>query len=291
MVGVACREFRDLLRSAVRFHPTSVLAITIIALCCGFGCASPRVMPMSQQSHVIFLPGIGGDDLLIRRAANLMQRRMPATSAQVWDWTSIEPRLSWLNLANLQDRPRNQRRAAELARQLVEWRKQRPEARLYLIGFSGGTAIAAWACDSLPEDFALERVVFLASGLSPQADLRAALRKARNGVVSFHSENDNMMLRDFTTRNGTMDRQYGPAAGRMGFRVPTDPQLQMKFVQKAWTTRMRRLGHDGGHAGSLATAFLEEEVIPLLSEASNKLDNPGIASRISRSLSIGIRHE
>lgn len=240
------------------------LPLLLALLLCGSGCAAPRMIDSREAAHVVICPGIGGDDPFIARLGRLIEAGVPHATAQVWDWTRIEPRLSILNLANLQDYKCNQRRAGELARQLVLWRKSHPQTRLYLVGFSGGTGIILFTCAKLPEDFAIERVVFLASGLSPGADLTPLLRRSRRGLVNFHSAGDTVMLRDFTTRHGTMDRQYGPAAGFQGFHAPRDAALAAKLTQIAWTAAMKSEGHGGDHIGPLAAPFVRRRVLPLL---------------------------
>src|ERR1041384_4147466 len=111
---------------------------SLIVLLLG-GCPAPQSIQSRQPAHVLILPGIGGDDIFISYLPRMIEREVPNTSAQAWDWTRIEPYPSFMDIAELTDYPRNLRRARRLATQLIAWRHEHPDGRLYLVGFSGGT--------------------------------------------------------------------------------------------------------------------------------------------------------
>jgi hypothetical protein len=68
---------------------------------------------------------------------------------------------------------------------------------------------------------------------------------------------------------GTTDRRFVSAAGRVGFRLPselTDEERglydRLKTVQ--WSPAMKRDGHHGGHTGWLVERFLQAHLAPTL---------------------------
>ena len=68
---------------------------------------------------------------------------------------------------------------------------------------------------------------------------------------------------------GTTDnRSSGAAAGRLGFQPKTGNALQAdeagRFRQHFWSAEMARVGHNGGHKGCHAPAFLKTYLLPLM---------------------------
>lgn len=227
------------------------------------GCASPRISDTARASHVVVLPGIAGADVFNRRMAQLIDQEVPNVSAELWDWTAVEPPEGLSSLPNLTDYERNQRRAEVLAAQLVAWHKRHPRVRLSLVGMSGGVGMALFAVEKLPEELSLDRLVFISGATAPDYDLRPALRRCRGGIWNYYSHLDVAILDRGTRAAGTMDRQFVTAAGCLGFNVPDDPAFAARLHQLAWTPRMLALGNDGSHLGGLAMPFLRKYVLPL----------------------------
>jgi hypothetical protein len=66
-----------------------------------------------------------------------------------------------------------------------------------------------------------------------------------------------------------VDRYYGSAAGRVGFRRPPDldadgSQLYERLVQVAWQPEMILKCHGGLHASTVMPGFLVRQVAPWL---------------------------
>lgn len=229
------------------------------------GCGRPYAIESNRATHVIILPGIGGNDPFIDRLRRMIGVELPDVSAQVWDWTQLEWRPSVLNLANLEDYDRNLRRAAVLQQRMVEWRHEHPRDRLYLIGYSGGTGIALFATERLPADFNVEALILIASGVSPDYDLTPALRHTRRGIFNYYSREDRAVLSDLTRKHGTMDRRFSDSAGLVGFKTPTDPKMAARLRQLAWEPSMERSSDNaGGHVGGLESQFALTYFLPLL---------------------------
>ncbi|MFQ5413828.1 MAG: hypothetical protein ACE5E6_05155 [Phycisphaerae bacterium] len=253
----------DRRRGAARRTWTWVTVPYYIGMATLCGCAAPRAVQGGAGAHVVMLPGITGA-WRVPRLARLIDDEVTDTTAQVWDWTAIEPGTP---LANLMDVERNGRRAGMLARQLRTWRGGHPSARLYLVAYSGGAELVRAVCDRLPEDFAIERVVFISAALSPRVDLGPVLRRSRLGVFNYYSAKDSVVLGLGTRLFGTSDRVHGASAGHVGFDAGAVGAEGSKLVQLPWVPEMRRFGNYGGHTGRLATGFFRRYVLPALGGA------------------------
>lgn len=222
----------------------------------------PKPIESNRQRHVLILPGIGGSPIGLSDTQALrtqIEREMPGVSAQVWDWTAVESRISITKIDNLTDYARNRRRASILARDIECWTRRHPGSPLYLLAQSGGAGIALFACEELPPDVTLEGIIIVSGGVSTAYDLTQALAHTRLGVFNYYSPKDVHVLRDGTTRHGTMDRRYGPSAGYAGFDM-NDPKL----FQLPWDPSMRRFGNRGGHSSGLRPAFARRYILPLI---------------------------
>ena len=222
----------------------------------------PKPIESNRQRHVLILPGIGGSPIGLSDTQSLrsqIEREMPDVSAQVWDWTAIERTISIKKLDNLTNYARNRHRASVLARDIECWTRRHPGSPLYLLAQSGGAGIALFACEELPPDITLEGIILVSGGVSTTYDLAHALDHTRLGIFNYYSPRDVRVLRDLTTRHGTMDRVKGPAIGYTGFDAE-----HFKLFQLAWDPSMSSLGNRGGHCSGLRPEFVRQYFFPLL---------------------------
>jgi pimeloyl-ACP methyl ester carboxylesterase len=241
---------------------TLALAVCVSPLA-GGGCAAARAIePTSARTHVIIFPGICGPYWGTAIAERSMERELGGATAQVFEWTSLLRRRWWL--ANLTDYRLNAARAECIAQQLIAWRSANPEAKLFLIGLSGGAGIILRTCESLPENFSVEGIVLLSGAVSPHYDLTRALTLSRRGILAYRSERDVLMLDWGTRLFGTIDGYFGRAAGHVGFQREPAPALRAKLRQIRWTPGDILHGNWGGHIGSLASAYFRRTVLPFL---------------------------
>jgi len=241
------------------------------------GCGA-RVSVISKgdgdKGLVVVLPGIDGQSGRNEDACRAIGSGAAGMSVELFDWTM--PLCFW---TNQRDESRNRRMASELADRIAAYRSEHPDGSVFLVGHSGGTAIAVWAAEALPSGAQVDGIVLLASSLSPNYDLSKAIKRTREGVVSFRSERDSVLLGAGTTLFGTMDGKHTEAAGKVGFSVPDSEQAKGAyggFSEIRWNPSMSGTGHDGGHFGCLASEFVASHVAPLI--AKRKWDRNIIAS-------------
>ena len=270
LVGESCG--RSLRMHAARRTFVCAAFLTLLAGCGDVG--------GSVNSHfidhglAIVVPGIDGAN---GRSSQIIRGLIDSGleyAIELYDWTSpLGPLHSQCALT------RNRQQAARLAARIALYQQEHPERPVVLIAHSGGTAIAVWAAEVLPAGHKLDRIILLASSLSPQYPLEGALLATRRGIVSFHSERDNVWLGLGTWLFGTMDRRYTHAAGMTGFRIPEEQRQAShyrKLSQVAYRPVMANSGHDGGHFSVAASEFVAAYVAPLA--AAGRLDRESLAA-------------
>src|SRR5713101_1425597 len=219
----------------------------------------------SGANGVVFVVGgVGGWDIL----GPASQWELPRVGIRheirdfVWTHGFGQP------FKDLQDKDHLVRKAEILAEEIRKVKKLDPQRPVYLIGKSGGAGLVLAAAERLPPD-TLERMILLSAAVSPNYDLRPALRATWGEIVSYFSDNDQFVLNWGTTHFGTIDRVYGPSAGLHGFALPDkltpeDRLLYRRLIQIPWTSAMIAEGYFGSHAGTSLPSFVGYEIAPWL---------------------------
>ncbi|MCE5328288.1 MAG: alpha/beta hydrolase [Planctomycetaceae bacterium] len=239
---------------------TVILAMAVAA----WGCNSqPYVTPARQElGLVVVLSGIEGRSVLTDDIARGLNHGGVDYAIEVYPWTS-----GWAGpLYNLQAQERNRRQAEKLAARIEEYQLDHPGRPVFLVGHSGGSAIAIWTAESLSPDTQIEGIVLIAPALSPTYPLDSALTHSRRGIVNFYSEFD-MLVGVGTALAGTMDGRRTASAGAVGFKRGTAEDEgggYERLFQIAWRKEMALTGNIGGHLSSSATDFVSTYVAPVV---------------------------
>jgi pimeloyl-ACP methyl ester carboxylesterase len=198
----------------------------------------------------------------------LIEGRVPS-AIEVHDWTVGPAFVS--AVVNLRASRHNRREARKIAEKIVHYQKRYPGRPVHLIGHSGGGGIAVYALEALPPGHEVTGVILLGPALSPDYDLRRALRRIQGTMYNFFSPYDVGFLKVGTSIAGTMDGRHTKAAGAIGFAVPwglsrEDRQLYAppRFCQQRYTPKMADSGHSGTHLGWARRTFVAEWVAPLI---------------------------
>lgn len=255
-----------------------VLAAVVLALT--GGCSLSHLDTPERREHglVIILPGIEGPSYWNHNIARGLEEGGVRNAIQIFDWGSKVPGGMLINIA---DYERNKLMAGELRDHIVQFKRRHPASNVHLIGHSGGGGIAIMAAELLPEDTRLATIILLAPALSPEYDLRPALRRVSVGIFNYYSHLDAGFLGVGTSVAGTMDRRHTPAAGAVGFtlaaaRGDSDRALYRKLQQIAWHRDMGGYGHMGDHMGWTQPSFVRRYLAPLLRDLNTWPGGPSM---------------
>jgi hypothetical protein len=164
-----------------------------------------------------------------------------------------------------------QRAAADrLVAAVQNLRATQPGRNIYFVSFSSGNRVALDAASKLPPG-SVTRIILLAPSVVYSYDLGPALAATRDGIDSFYSTEDNV-LEGVVSILGTADGHRAPAAGRIGFWIPSPhvPSYSLyaqKLRQYPWQRSLLAVGHTGQHSCWNQPAFLQAYVVPMLTQS------------------------
>lgn len=160
-------------------------------------------------------------------------------------------------------------KAKEVAKEMVQYAKDYPDAPLDILGFSAGTAIAIFALEDLPESVQVNEVVLLGTSISEDYDMTKALKRVKGHLYIYTSTHDRVLgfLMPFS---GTADRKFDdPGAGIKGFVLPagataaTRKLYSEKIVTIPWTAKLEKDSDYGHHFDNIKMEFIRDHVAPL----------------------------
>lgn len=236
-----------------------------VAACAPVGCNSQPYMTEErlERGLVILLTGIEGRSPLNEAICRGLGEAGVNYAIKLEDWTSpVGP------LLNLRMEMRNRDKAEKIARRITLYQWEHPGRPVFVVGQSGGGAMAVWVAEGMPSGQKVDGVILLAPALAPDYLLDMSLKRVDRGMVNFYSARDWMLLGIGTTVYGTMDGSHTSSAGRVGFDVPRAgsyrPITFEKLLQIPWTEQMSRSGHTGGHLSTGSASFIAQYVVPFL---------------------------
>jgi pimeloyl-ACP methyl ester carboxylesterase len=222
--------------------------------------ATPALGP-PPKLYLLHLPGIGGTRRIDRMLTEGLVQGGIDADVEIHDWTGSDEGMNALYA-----RQRHEHEADIVAQMITDKFRADPRQKIILSGHSGGTGIAVWALERLPDDVKVDSLLLLASALSPGYDLSPALRHVRGKAYVLYSALD-PVLGVGTRMFGTIDGIKSDSGGRIGFTKPkdaVDPKQYDKLVQIAYNPTWVRLNNIGDHIGAMMRPFAREILSPLL---------------------------
>jgi pimeloyl-ACP methyl ester carboxylesterase len=231
------------------------------------GCATDPVAPAQAwprppvPPYLLHLPGISGDRGLDSRMVTALTQAGFEGTTEVYDWT-----IGNAGLMALTNQQRHRRESEAVAAKITAVRREDPNREIILTAHSGGTGVIVWALEKLPPDVRVDRVLLMASALSPDYDLSRALAHVDQAMLNFYSPLDVAVLDIGTSLFGTIDGKKTAAAGCVGFNIPptADPQQYEKLRQFAYTAEWMQWGNTGSHIGSMTRPFARAVLAPIV---------------------------
>jgi pimeloyl-ACP methyl ester carboxylesterase len=232
--------------------------------------------PVSSQQPdstglIVVLSGIEGPGWATDSICGGLRDAGLSHTIQTYDWTTG----AWYHITDhLWDYEANRRAAKDLAERLMAYRQEHPDKPVRLIGMSGGAGITLWTLEALPVNFGNCQAILLCPGVSPWFDLTAALQRTDRGLYCFRSALDCLVLGIGTMIGGTLDRQWTPAAGAIGFVVPEEYERAQwygaRFTDYPYSKVMADFGHFGFHMSWSSRSLIAKVVAPLVAQGDTK---------------------
>lgn len=215
-----------------------------------------------DQGYVIVLPGIEGRSFLNQSVVRGLVDAGVPYAIERYDWT----RGFLLALYNLCSSKHHEKKSQVIADKITQYQQEFPNRPVYLIGHSGGGAMALFATLKLPEQGTVSGIVLLANAVSHGYELEEVLKRVDQKVWNVTSIGDLLFLGLETTTFGSMDRKWTFSAGLTGFTRPveaTDKLVEMPYRAKYFFSR-----NFAGHFGCTARPFVRKYIAPLLMQSS-----------------------
>ena len=245
--------------------------LSLLALLFAAGCEKPSLPNHDDRlpcGILYYLDGAGGGTALVNWCGGVRDGMLEAGFPGACEMFTWQTGLGAVADQDVDVQYKRQK-AGELAARIVEYRKQQPDAPVYLIGLSAGTVVAVFTAEAVPDDCPLDTVVLLGASIGANYDLTKALRHVRGKLYIFTSPNDGV-LGLLMVATGTADRQPGSAAGITGFVMPagaseeTQKLYAEKLVTVSWTRDFERVGNYGHHLDNVNKEFIRNYVAPLV---------------------------
>ncbi|MCA8995873.1 MAG: alpha/beta fold hydrolase [Planctomycetaceae bacterium] len=218
-----------------------------------------------HEGLIIVLPGIEGASFFNRSIVRGLHDAGLPFQVECFDWTKGFP----LFLYNLRSRRLHTLKAQMLAEKIQEYREQFPERKIYLIGHSGGGALAMETLAELPDGVQVTGVMLLRAALSPWFDLRPGLKRVERAIWNLSSWGDFFFLGICTCVVGTVDGRLGPGIGMVGCRRHRlTPEESDKLIEFPYQLSFWRYRDFGGHFGCTSRLFVREVLAKLLADGT-----------------------
>lgn len=241
--------------------------LLLILLLSGCGTVNRIETPQRlEQGYVLVLPGVEGKSYLNTSVAKGLEDGQVPYSIEVYDWTAGSVVLFPITLRDVE---RNRAEARYLTEKIIAYQNAYPGRPVHIVGHSGGGGLAVLVLEALPPERQITSAILLAPALSPEHDLRPALRRTRAGIWNFYSRYDVGFLKAGTLIMGTIDGKHTTAAGQKGFVIPPGldregRMLYSRLHQQPYTSQMASSGHWGNHIGWAHRRFVAEWLAPLI---------------------------
>lgn len=232
------------------------------------GAARLDLPEREPEGLALILTGIQGGSFLEQQMALGLADTGFAGRVTIIDWTT-----GWLHrMANhMRNQDRHEQAAKKCATRLVEFHEKYPAAPIYLLGYSGGGAVALHVLELLPAggEAILEAVALLAPACSPNFPAAPLSDRTRHGLWNYYSPFDRVILGFVTRVIGTTDGVHGRAAGSVGFPEGDDSEMGSAtfqaefgaggiFRQRSELGRWFRQYHYSGHFGYANRVWVRE---------------------------------
>ena len=216
-----------------------------------------------RNGRIFLLPGIQGKSPIEFQVARGLADGDVDMAIEIVDWTTG----FWpLFLYHLRATSRHKKSAARVAKKIEDCLAEFPDQPIYLLGHSGGAAVALMASEQLSPESKVTGLFLLAPAVSPSFNYQLSLEKTEQGIWNFFSPLDVVFLVLGTLLFGTIDGKLSWSAGAVGFRRQEKKTNShpAELHQVCHHPKMMLSGNFGGHFGPVNRVFISDIVAPII---------------------------
>ncbi len=147
---------------------------------------------------------------------------------------------------------------------ISDYLRANPGADANIVALSAGTGVGMWAIENVRPPHKVNNFVMLGSSLSSRYDASRALAKMKGKIYVYYSASDPVLAGPVQAL-GTIDGEFGAAAGQVGLRGPAF--ASGRIVNIGWSSRYERYGWYGGHTDATSEAMMQHEIAPKIVSA------------------------
>ncbi len=226
------------------------------------GCGDSIGSPKSAEGLVIVLPGIEGPGMVSQSICEGLKEANVPYAVTVHAWGAPVPLLGML--INQTSILGNRFAGDHLAAIIAKYQDRNPGKPVYVVGHSGGAAIAVFAAEKLAPDRKIDGLVLLSASVSADYDMHKAMDHCRYGVVNFYNPED-LGLQVGVAIFGNVDGGHGLPAGRKGFAAGASVYNNYpRLYQVPLTGDEMSSAGESPHFADTATGFVRTRISPWL---------------------------
>lgn len=244
----------------IRAAVAGLLAVALLAADSNafrWDCGPVVEVAADASGRVLVMPGVGNTEFHLAGFVERLRRQLPNFEIDVRPWGA-----PFQMIENLRAEERNVATAAEVAAELAAWRRDHPNDKLYVVGYSGGGGMVSLVTSALPDGVTIDRLILVAPAISPDFPIeQRVLPHVSEFVVNFASALD-LQVGWGTRAFGTIDRKNAASAGAVGFEAAAP-----KLLQHLWSADEIPFGHLGNHLSYLNGRWQAARLMPTLDPA------------------------
>lgn len=209
-----------------------------------------------DKGLVYLLPGIQGVDYHMSDMRRGLQEGGVGYAIKIQSWGSPVPGIGMA--INQSDTAQGRAWGRTIARDIADYQRRYPGRPVYLVGQSGGAAVAVFTAEALSESGAapISGLVLISASLGAGYNLNVALGQCQKGIVNFYNPNDVAILGVGTGIFGNLDGSHDASAGRVGFMAGGSGLRQIEITQAMACTA------EGDHFAGMCANFAARYIAP-----------------------------
>ena len=242
------------------------ISLVYLAQGCTLNCYPYVTKTRLQKGLVIILPGIEGPGVYnVNIREGLYAARLPY-AMEIHNWIAT----GRVGAAYAFDQPACRKSADKIYARIADYRTEHPDSPVFIIGHSGGGAIAVFTTEAVPAEEPVDGVLLLAPALSTTYKLDSSLPRCRGHLVNCYTPTD-LFLASATRLGRNLDGIAGASAGYSGFKMPED-SCNEGLKQIKWSASMILEGNEGGHFGWTNPNWVRLNLAPIITGWAKQRD-------------------